>query len=243
MDDQVPNTHYLLGYNYNALLQYDKAISQFEKALEIYDKWKSKPWWVRNYTYLGLEYIKTGQYRKAKKLYKKAEQDFPDDPEIIYGKVILSFAKRDSNAANEYTEKYISILNNNSSSEAEITTSLAGMYSEAGIMNKAEGYYRKALSLEPAKSLIMNDVAYFLIDRDLNLNEGMELVNKALELNPEDYNFMYTKGWGLFKQGKYQEAFETLQKSWNIRREKAIYNHEAYLHLEAAKKAVASQKN
>jgi hypothetical protein len=35
---------------------------------------------------------------------------------------------------------------------------------------------------------------------------------------------------------------EILQKSWDIRKEKAIYNHEAFLHLEAAKKAVAEQK-
>jgi hypothetical protein len=34
-----------------------------------------------------------------------------------------------------------------------------------------------------------------------------------------------------------------LQKSWDLRREKAVYDHQAYLHLEAAKKAVANQKN
>jgi hypothetical protein len=47
---------------------------------------------------------------------------------------------------------------------------------------------------------------------------------------------------GLYKQGKYKEAKDILQKSWDLRREKAIYNHEVYLHLEAAKKAVDDQK-
>ena len=28
---------------------------------------------------LGMMYHETGQYKKEKKLYKKAEQDFPDD--------------------------------------------------------------------------------------------------------------------------------------------------------------------
>ena len=36
--------------------------------------------WVLNYINLGIAYHKTGQYKKEKKLYKKAEQDFPDDP-------------------------------------------------------------------------------------------------------------------------------------------------------------------
>jgi hypothetical protein len=54
---------------------------------------------------------------------------------------------------------------------------------------------------------------------------------------------LHTKGWGLYKQGKYQEALEILQKSWDLRMKNAIYDHEAFLHLEAAKKAVAGQKN
>jgi hypothetical protein len=60
---------------------------------------------------------------------------------------------------------------------------------------------------------------------------------------PDDYNFLHTKGWGLYKQGKYKEASVILQKSWDLRMINAIYDHEAFLHLEAAKKAVASQKN
>jgi tetratricopeptide (TPR) repeat protein len=89
----------------------------------------------------------------------------------------------------------------------------------------------------------LNDLAYFLINSGLNLTEGMELVKKALELSPDNYEFLHTKGWGLYKQGKYKEALDILQKSWDLRRQNAVYDHKAYLHLEAAKKAVANQKN
>jgi uncharacterized protein HemY len=97
--------------------------------------------------------------------------------------------------------------------------------------------------LDSTNSDRINDLAYFLIDKDRNINEGLELVDKKLDLSPEDFYFLHTKGFGLYKQGKYQEALKIFQKSWDLRREKAIYDHEAYLHLEAAKKAVASQKN
>ena len=89
----------------------------------------------------------------------------------------------------------------------------------------------------------MNNLAYFLIDNERYINEGMVLVDKALEQNPENYNYLQTKGWGLYKQGKYQSALDILQKSWDLRRQKAIYEYEAYLHLEAAKKAFANHKN
>ena len=49
---------------------------------------------------LGYAYHKTGQYKKEKKLYKKAEQDFPDDPDLIYRQAILSLTERDTIAAN-----------------------------------------------------------------------------------------------------------------------------------------------
>ncbi len=69
------------------------------------------------------------------------------------------------------------------------------------------------------------------------------LLIKHLKLSPDNYLLSRYKGWGLYKQGKYQEAFEILQKSWDLRMKNAIYDHEAFLHLEAAKKAVANQKN
>jgi hypothetical protein len=62
----------------------------------------------------------------------------------------------------------------------------------------------------------------------------------ALELKPDYYNYIDTKGWALFKLGKNKESLEVLEKSWNLR---PAYSHAVYLHLEAAKKAVSSQQN
>jgi tetratricopeptide (TPR) repeat protein len=98
-------------------------------------------------------------------------------------------------------------------------------------------------SLEPENTARINSLAYFLIDKDRNINEGLELVEKALAINPNSVSGLHIKGWGLYKQGKYQEALKILQKSWDLRMKNAVYNHEAFLHLEEAKKAVAGQKN
>jgi tetratricopeptide (TPR) repeat protein/TolB-like protein len=242
IDEQLPDFYHDLGEDYEFLHQYDKAISVLEKVLEIYKKWGSKPESAEKYTLLGHVYHKNGQYKKEGKLYKKAEQDFPDDPELIYRQAVLSLTEGDTVAANRYIEKYISVCKDNSDPEANIITNLASVYSESGILNKAEGYYRKALSLEPEKPDRLKNLAYFLIDKDRNINEGLELIDKALNLKPDNYDYLDNKGLGLYKQGKYQEALDILQKSWDLRREKAVYEHEAFLHLDAAKKAVANQK-
>ncbi len=243
IDDHLPVIYYSLGRNYSLLYQYDKTILELEKALKLYDKSGSKPYFYGNYAALGSAYHKTDQYKKEKQLYKKAEQDFPDNPAIIYRQAILALSEGKSETANDFIEKYRSVLKENSATEATITSSLAGIYAEAEIPDKAEEYYRQALSLEPCSGERMNYLAYFLIVKDSNINEGLVLIDQALELSPDNYNYLHTKGWGLYKDGKYQEALEILQKSWDLRREQAVYNHDAYLHLEEAKKAVASQKN
>ncbi len=239
-DDQDPFNFSDLGDVYNNLGQYDNAIPEFKKALDIYKKWGSKPFWINQYTGLASAYHKTGQFGKERRILRKAESDFPDDPALIERQAILALSKGKVNAANEYIDKYKSIRRNKMASEAVIATSLAEILSEAGIPDKAEEYHRQALLAEPENPIRMNNLARFLIDKDRNINEGLELIEKALEINPDNYEYLDTKAWGLYKQGNYMEAFELLEKSWEL---KPVYNHEIYLHLEAAKKAVASQKD
>jgi Tfp pilus assembly protein PilF len=171
---------------------------------------------------------------------RKSKQDFPDDPDLIQRQAILSLSQGDSVATNHFIEKLLSILKENSWHDVDIIANLAFIYDEANMLDKAEEYYRKARLLEPENPNRLNSLAWFLINKDRKINEGLELVDKALNLRPDYYNYLDTKGWGLYKQGKYQEALETLEKSWNL---KPRYNHNIYLHLEEAKKAVASQKN
>jgi tetratricopeptide (TPR) repeat protein len=243
IDDQLPDVYTDIGTAYESLQQYSKAIPEYEKAFEIYEKWGTKPLWVIDYVKLGIAYHKTGQYKKEEKLYQKGEKKFPGSIPLLYYQAVLELAERDTIRANKLMEKVVSWCKENSWSEADIAIGYANFYSEESLLDKAEEYYRQALSLEPESPGSMNNLAYFLIDKDRNINEGLELIDKALIKSPDKYNYLHTKGWGLYKKGKYQEALEVLQKSWDLRRQKAMYSHSAYLHLEAAKKAVANQKN
>jgi len=76
---------------------------------------------------------------------------------------------------------------------------------------------------------------------EISVYFDINLVDPLLKLNPDNYAYLHTKGWGLYKQGKYEEAEYILQNSWVLRMEKAIYDHAAWLHLDAAKKAVDEQ--
>lgn len=239
IDNQVPNYYYLLGINYSSIFQYDKAISGFEEALKIYDRWGSKPWWIENYTKLCDVLLKTGQLKKTKKILSKAETDFPDDPDLIYYQIVLALSSGKKKAADNYLEKYQKVMKENSSREETISNSIAKMYYDAKNNDKAEEFFRRSLSLDPECLEYVFDLSRFLIETGRNINEGIELINEALVSDPENYNYLDCKGWGLYRQGKFKEATEYLQKSWHIRMQIGIYDYNAWLHLETVKKAVS----
>lgn len=239
IDDQTPESYYLMGNRYYELQQYDKAIPEFEKSLEIYNKRGEKPFYTANYSDLGMAYLKTGQIGEAKKLLKKAEKDFPDNFSIISRQIILILAEGDTIKANELIRKFIFLQKERITSEADIATNLAGIYSETDILDHASKYYKQALSLEPENPVRIYNLAYFLIDKDRDINGGIQLVDEALKLDPENYLFLDCKGWGFYKQRKNKVALDLLERSWDL---KPIYIHRIYLHLEEVRESVASKR-
>jgi tetratricopeptide (TPR) repeat protein len=245
IDDKYPGTYYDIGLKYSTMIQYDKAISQFEKSMGIFNKMDMKPWWIYNYTELGYAYHQTGQYKKEEKLYKKADKDFPDETSLVWRKAILYLTKGDTITGNKFIRQYRTIYEENSWPEAAVERNLGWAYTQAGMLDKAEESFRKSASLDNRNAFWIYYLAYFLIDTERNINEGLELADKALELSQGQYQWIFLdcKGWGVYKQGRYNEALDILQKSWDLRRAKAEYDHEAFLHLEEVKKAMASQRN
>jgi Tfp pilus assembly protein PilF len=62
----------------------------------------------------------------------------------------------------------------------------------------------------------------------------MELASNKFDYN----NYLDTKGWGLYKQGKYKKAMEVLEKTWN---EAPFKLYSIKSHLEEVRKAIAGE--
>jgi len=240
IDDQPP-VRRSLGARYFRLYQYDKAIPELEKALEMYKKWGTKPLDYSFYSFLGVSYHETGQYKKEKKLYKKAERDFPDNIYMTGRQAILALTEKDTIAANKFIEKYRSILRGNSATEANMTGYVGGLYRDANLPEKAEKYFREALRKDPQNILWLNNLADLLINTGRNINEGIDLVEKVLVIDTANIRALRTKGWGFYKQGKTREALDLLQKCWDTKL--YGYDHSELLHLEEVRKALEGQSS
>jgi tetratricopeptide (TPR) repeat protein len=241
IDDQQPITYFMLADNYRDMGECDKAIPVFIKGIEVYEKWGIKPFSLY-YDMLFRSYYRTGQYEEGKKLLLKRQKDYPNSSS--YGSwAILSFVTGDTISGNKFVKERLSNQKMNSESEENILKGLINIYSWGHMPDKARECCHKLLSLQSISMRTLTDCSWRLLEDDRTVNEALEFAERALALSPENHTALHRKGWALYKLGRYEEALEFMQKSWDIRMKTTVYNHELYLHLQAAKKAVANLKN
>jgi len=59
----------------------------------------------------------------------------------------------------------------------------------------------------------MNYLSYTWADRGVNLKEALEMIEKALELEPDNTAYMDTLGWTYFRMGRYNEALAEIDRA------------------------------
>ena len=78
---------------------------------------------------------------------------------------------------------------------------------------KAEPNFVKALELSPNQPEVLNYLGYSWIDQGINLEEGMEMIRKAVELRPRSGFIVDSLGWAHYRLGNYEEAVVQLERA------------------------------
>jgi len=207
---------YMLAWVHFNLEQWDEAIEGFEKSISMYEKRDTHPWaWT--YILLGGAYHHVGSHKQEEKIFNEGRKLWPDQKATFdYWQAICAVARGDSTDARYYLGEIDIMLEQKGWPDTFVWLWYAGVYDEAGSYVLAENYYRKAVESRPDDPYLANDLAMFLISRDVNVIEGMDLITPIVEENPGNAPFLYTYALGLFKTEKYEEAGNTLQKSWDL---------------------------
>lgn len=77
----------------------------------------------------------------------------------------------------------------------------------------AENDLQTALGLNPADANLLNYLGYSWIDRGENLEEGLKLIERALQLNPSSGAILDSLGWANYKLGQYDRAIFYLERA------------------------------
>lgn len=83
----------------------------------------------------------------------------------------------------------------------------------SGQWNKAEADLEHALELKPDQPLVLNYLGYSWIDKGVKLDQGLKMIQKAVELRPEDGYIVDSLGWAHYRMGDYASAVENLERA------------------------------
>src|SRR5437868_1954703 len=78
---------------------------------------------------------------------------------------------------------------------------------------QAEEAFKHVLSSDPQNAVALNYLGYMLADRGVRLDEALNYVKKAIDLDPANGAYLDSLGWAYYKLGKYDLAEDTLMKA------------------------------
>ncbi|MGB7481735.1 MAG: tetratricopeptide repeat protein [Burkholderiaceae bacterium] len=84
---------------------------------------------------------------------------------------------------------------------------------------------RRIMQLAPKNQHAYNALGYSLADRNLRLPEALELIQKALQLAPEDPFILDSMGWVQYRLGRLQEAEDYLRRAYALQPDAEIGVH------------------
>ncbi len=77
----------------------------------------------------------------------------------------------------------------------------------------AEADFLKALELNPEQPAVLNYLGYSWIDQDMNLEQALGMIEKAVAASPQDGYIVDSLGWAFYKLGRIEEAVKTLEQA------------------------------
>lgn len=93
---------------------------------------------------------------------------------------------------------------------------LATAYQTAGNFSAAENILRELLKQSPGNPIALNNLGYFLIERDTKLAEALNLIERAVSIDPTNSSYLDSLGWAFYKLGKIDLAEKHLKDAARI---------------------------
>jgi tetratricopeptide (TPR) repeat protein len=174
---------------------------------------------------LGVTLSDTGKVEEAKQHLKALIESDPADIRsyIAYGSV-LSEAK-DYKAMAENYDKAVEVIGPVPRPADWTVFFQRGIaYERLKQWDKAEPSFRKALELNPNQAQVLNYLGYSLVDMNINLDEGLDMVKKAVDAKPDDGYIVDSLGWAYYRMGKFEDSVTELERAVQLRAGDATIN-------------------
>ncbi len=226
-----------LGFAYQELGDYDKAIATFEEARQ------AAPQDAAIVSYLIEAHLAAKKYARAADLAHAAVAEHPDDLRLVRleaqalrhaGKPDQAIALLEA-ASKEHGDDpmaYVALAQLYSDTnrgpqalgvlergrtqfpdDTAIAFEFGAVFDKMKRFPEAEAAFRALLEREPDNAAAMNYLGYMLAERGERLDESIRLLKRALEIEPDNGSYLDSLGWAYFKEDKLDLAADNLKRA------------------------------
>jgi tetratricopeptide (TPR) repeat protein len=202
-------------------------------------------------TYLRLAELLLGPLKtpeRAVKFLAEARRRFSGAPEIVYYLAIAQREAKQTQRAVATFEEALREAQLDQDSEivnAKFYFNYGVTAEQAGLYDKAADLLRKSIALDPASAAeAYNYLGYMWADHNMHLDEAKEMIERALEIEPNNGSYLDSLGWVEFRQGKFDQALANLLRAAEKmeREDPIVFEHigDTYLKLHRVPEALES---
>ncbi len=199
------------------LLDVYRGLKNREKELEITEKLLllEEPTARRSWG-LSMIYRETGRLEKAAEVLKEAlsgEEFVVQDPTLLVRMYWLVMLDRDrgdqaEQAMQQFIDRYPEYA-------AELWYELAILIERRGDKARSEQTLIELLQRYPDNPLANNNLGYSWTVQHKNLDQALEMIQKAVDEEPHNSAYLDSLGWVYYKLGRFEDAEVRLQQSRN----------------------------
>ncbi|MBC2705564.1 tetratricopeptide repeat protein [Desulfobacula sp.] len=197
MNPNDDTAYYMRAETYLRKAQYDKAISDYTKAIQI------NPEYAMAYYYRGLSYVRKGQYEKAIIDFTRATEIEPKYDNPFYNRGLAYKNQGQYDKAFHDFSKAIEI--NPNYEDAYLSRGV--IYLKKEQFGKSISDFTKAIELDPKfkQAYYNRGIAY---RKQGKYPQAIQDNTKAIELDPKYVDAYYNRGIAYWRQGKYPQAIQ-----------------------------------
>ncbi len=139
---------------------------------------------------------------------------------------IANFYKgsKDYKNAIKYYSKLIEDLDDNNIIKADVLYRRGGSYERIGEYEKSDKDLLMSLDIEPNDAYVLNYLAYSWLERDYKIDEALDMLKIAYELESNDPYIIDSIGWAYYLIEDYSKAEKFLQRAVELMPEDPIVN-------------------
>lgn len=147
-----------------------------------------------------------------------------DDREATLVALTRAQILREANRADDAIAALVKALED-MPDNTDLRYDLAMLYERQDRVADMEAQLRNVIALDSEHAHALNALGYTLADRNQRLPEAERLIERALQLLPQDPFILDSMGWVQFRLGRLDRAREYLERAWAIRPDAEIGVH------------------